>query len=149
MNWIHAQLMAVVIPLGLLAALGAALKALPGLLEAKASAALDKLFAQGDKADDAWIVATIQWAEAKYGAGSGKQKAAACVDKLMGLVPLQYRLFITPAVKDKAVALFQASFDRLEAVALKEAQEHGPDAPVAAPAAIPPAQDNPPSAPKA
>lgn len=125
MNFIQTHLLTIIIPLALGFGIGALLKWLPGLLEAKAIAALDYLFEHGDAADDAWLVATIKWAEAKYGAASGAQKAAAVVDKIVGLLPVQYRLFLSDKAKARAVELFQACFDRLEATALKEAAEHG------------------------
>jgi hypothetical protein len=107
---------------GIALALGVALKKLPDMLEAKVQAAIDKLFAMGDAADDEFLVAAIHWAESKYGAGSGAVKAQACVDKILGLLPVHYRLFVSKGSRDKAIALFQQSFDRLEAVA-KKAQE--------------------------
>ena len=137
--WIQAHLMTVFAPMALLLALGLAVKKIPAMLEEKAKAALDKLFAEGDAADDQWLCATIQWAESKYGAASGATKADAVVNKLIGLLPLQYRVFATIGVRAKAKELFQASFDRLEAAVLKEAEEHRP---VPAPAAVPqPAKD--------
>jgi hypothetical protein len=123
--FIQSHLLAIAVPLALLAGIGAAMKVLPTLLEAKAIATLDYLFAHGDAADDAFVVATIRWAEAKYGPASGAVKAAAVVDKIVGLLPVQYRLFLTDKARAKAVELFQACFDRLEATALKEAAEHG------------------------
>lgn len=123
-DFIQSHILAIGVPLALLAGIGAAMKVLPSLLEAKAIAALDYLFAHGDAADDAWLVATIRWAEAKYGPASGAAKATAVVDKIVGLLPVQYRLFLTDKARAKAVELFQACFDRLEATALKEASEH-------------------------
>lgn len=104
--------------LALTMALGVALKKIPALLEEKARAALDKLFTAGDAADDAFLIAAISWAEAKYGPGSGAVKADAVVRKIEALLPLQYRVFVTKKVRAKTIELFQASFDRLEAVAL-------------------------------
>ena len=129
MNFIQTHIFAIIIPLVLAAGIGALVKWLPGLLEAKAIAALDYLFAHGDAADDAWLVATIKWAEAKYGPASGAVKAAAVVDKIIGLLPVQYRMFMSDKAKAKAVELFQSCFDRLEATALKEAADHAPIAP--------------------
>ena len=126
--FIQSHILAIAVPLALLAGIGAAMKVLPCLLEAKAIAALDYLFAHGDAADDAWLCATIKWAEAKYGPASGAVKAAAVVDKIMALLPVQYRVFTSDKVKAKAVELFQACFDRLEATALKEAADHQPPA---------------------
>ena len=110
--------MSVGVSLVLLAVLGIAIKKIPSMLEEKATAALNKLFTAGDAADDVFIVAAINWAEAKYGAGTGAVKADYCVSKIIGLLPLQYRVFATAKVKAKAVELFQSSFDRLEKVAL-------------------------------
>jgi len=47
------------------------------------------------------------------------------VEKIINFLPLKYRLFATEAVIAKAKELFQASFDRLESVALKAIVEHG------------------------
>ena len=126
MNFIQSHLITILLPLALLAGLGALLKILPGLFEAKAMAALDYLFAHGDAADDAWLCATIKWADAKYGAASGAIKAAAVVNKIVALLPIQYRVFLSDRARARAVELFQACFDRLEATALKEAAEHAP-----------------------
>lgn len=124
MEYIQSHLLSIVVPLALVAGLGAALKALPKLLEAKALAALEYLFAKGDAADDAFIVAAMIWAEAKYGPATGAIKAQAVVAKITALLPVQYRLFLTDKAKAKAVELFQACFDRLEAVALGQISEH-------------------------
>jgi hypothetical protein len=124
-DWIQQHLIIAGITLGFLVVLGIALKAIPAMLEEKAMAALNFLFEKGDAADDEWLCATIKWAEAKYGAKSGAQKAAAVVDKIINLLPIQYRLFISGKVRAKAAELFQACFDRLEAAALAEMKEHG------------------------
>lgn len=102
----------------LLGVLAAAIKKIPAMLEEKAKTALGKLFAAGDAADDAWLIATVRWAEAKYGAGTGEQKAKAVVDKIIGLLPIKYKIFVTQKVRDRATILFQQSFDRIEKVAL-------------------------------
>lgn len=114
------------IGLAVLGGVGILAKNLPGLLESKASAALDDLFAKGDANDDALLVAMLTWAEQKYGPGTGAIKAKACVDKMVSMIPLRYRIFVTEKVKAKALLLVQASFDRLEAVVIKAAQEHKP-----------------------
>lgn len=106
-----------------IAVLGIAIKKIPAMIEEKARAAVDKLFAAGDAADDVFLIAAIKWAEAKYGPGSGKAKADAVVNKIIALLPVQYRLFVTAGVKAKITELFQASFDRLENVA-SEAQNN-------------------------
>jgi len=124
MEWIQQNLMLVAVPLGIVAALAAAIKFLPGYLENKAMAALEYLFEKGDAADDAWLCATIKWAEAKYGPRTGAMKAAAVTDKIIGLLPVQYRIFITGKVSARAVELFQQCFDRLEAAALAQADKH-------------------------
>lgn len=128
MEWIQTHLMLLTVPLALLAALGAVFKFLPGYLEAKALAALEYLFEKGDAADDLWLIATIRWAQAKYGPKSGATKAQAVVNKIIGLLPLRYRLFLTDKVKTRAVELFQSCFDRLETAALLEASKHEPPA---------------------
>ena len=125
MDWIQSHLLITFGPLGLIAALAAAVKYVPLMLEERATKALEHLFVAGDAADDAFLVAAIQYAEAKYGAGTGKQKAEAVVAKIMSLMPLQYRYLATDKVKAKAVELFQQSFDRLEAVALKAIKDNG------------------------
>lgn len=124
MEYIQSHLLSIVVPLGLVAVLGMVIKALPDMLEAKALAALEYLFAKGDAADDAFIVAAIVWAEAKYGPATGAVKAKAVVDKITALLPVQYRLFMSDKVKAKAVEMFQKCFDRLEAVALNQISEH-------------------------
>ena len=124
MEYIQTHLLSIIVPLGLVALLGMVIKALPDMLEAKALAALEYLFEKGDAADDRLIVAFIQWSEEKYGAGTGKIKAEAVVAKITALLPIQYRLFLTDKAKAKAVELFQACFDRLEAVALGQISEH-------------------------
>lgn len=111
-----------------LAVLGGLIKTLPALLEAKVTAALERLFNEGDAADDAWLVATIAWAEAKYGAGTGAAKAAAVVEKIINLLPLQYRFFVSAKARAKAVELFQRCFDRVEAAALAAAAKNTPAA---------------------
>jgi hypothetical protein len=113
------------IGVGLLAGLTWALKALPGLLEAKATAALDKMFALGDDNDDRLIIAMINWAERKYGPGTGSVKAAAVVDWMLSRLPLHYRVFATDKVRAKAVELLQKSFDCMEDTLNREAKEHG------------------------
>lgn len=126
MEWVQAHLVEWAAPAVMLAVLAYAVKTLPGLLERKALAALEYLFEKGDAADDAWLCATIAWAEAKYGPGTGAIKATAAVDKIMGLLPLQYRIFFTQKMINRAVELFQESFDRLAAAAAKKAAEHKP-----------------------
>lgn len=110
----------------LLGILAAAIKKVPAMLEENAKMALGKLFMAGDAADDAWLIATIKWAEAKYGAGTGEQKAKAVVDKIISLLPLKYRIFVTQKVRDRATILFQQSFDRLEKVALDSIAQNEP-----------------------
>lgn len=107
-----------------LMALAAAMKCIPAFLEKKAMDAIDYVFTNGDAADKEWFVATLKYAEAKYGPGTGAQKAKFVVDKIIGLLPMRWRLVATDAVKAKAYSLFQASFDKLEAVTLKEIEEH-------------------------
>ena len=119
LNIITDNIQAIGIGLALTVVLGIAIKKLPSLLEAKMEAALDRLFKEGDAADDAFIVAAINWAEVKYGPGSGGQKADAVVAKITALLPLPYKLYLTPKVRVKAVQLFQECFDRLEKVALE------------------------------
>lgn len=128
-TFLQSHLLSIVIPLALVTGIGAVIKVLPGLLEDKAMTALDYLFAKGDDHFNTWLIATIQFAEAEYGPATGAVKAAFVVDKIMGLLPIQYRVFMTDAVKDKAVALFQQSFDKLESTILKEAKDHAPIAP--------------------
>lgn len=123
-EFIQSHILAIGVPFILIVGIGAAMKVLPVMLETKAIAALDYLFLHGDAADDAWLVATIRWAEAKYGPNSGAVKATAVVDKIVGLLPVQYRLFLTDKARTRAVELFQTCFDRLESVAIKEAAEH-------------------------
>ena len=106
-NWLYGA--------GLVLILGLAIKKIPNMLERKVKAALDALFATGSPADKAWLVATCTWAEAKYGAGSGPAKAQAVVNKIISLLPAQYRLFVSDGAKAKAVELFQKSFDGFEA----------------------------------
>ena len=129
MEWIQSNLIATGAAMALAAGLGYALKNLPKYLEEKVSKAIDDLFAMGDEADDAFILAAMVWAEAKYGPGTGPAKAAAVVDKILSLLPLKYRAFVSKGNRDKAVALFQASFDRIESTLAKERQEHGADKP--------------------
>lgn len=119
MEWIQSNLIATGASMAIAAGLGYALKNLPKYLEEKVSKAIDDLFAMGDAADDAFLVAAIKWAEAKYGPGTGPAKAQAVVDKILGLLPVHYRLFVTDKSRLKAILLFQQSFDRLEAVAKK------------------------------
>jgi len=123
-NYIQTHIMQIGIPLAIVAGLGALLKILPSLLEKKAIAALDYLFEHGDAADDRWLCATIAWAEEKYGAGTGAIKAKAVVDKIVRFLPVQYRVFMSNMARSRAIELFQACFDRLEAVALKEVKNH-------------------------
>ena len=110
---------------GMLIVLGALIKSVPKLVEDKVKAALAALFASGDPADKAWMVATCVWAEAKYGPASGAAKAQAVVDKILGLLPLQYRLFVSDKSRENAVALFQQSFDRVMAAAHEAETKHG------------------------
>ena len=124
MEWIQNHLISIAAPLVVMAAMGAAIKFLPAYLEKKALAALEYLFEKGDAADDAWLCATIQWAEAKYGPKTGAIKAAAAVDKIIGLLPVQNRIIITKKVIERAVELFQQCFDRLESTALAQADKH-------------------------
>jgi uncharacterized membrane protein YbaN (DUF454 family) len=139
--FIQSHVLAIGIPLALVAGIGAALKVLPSLLEAKAMAALDFLFSKGDPAFDKWLCDTIQFAESEYGPATGAVKAAFVVDKVTSLLPIQYQVFMTAAVKAKAVALFQQSFDRLEATVLKEAKDHAPIIVPPAPPIVPPADN--------
>jgi hypothetical protein len=110
---------------GLALVMGLAAKKLPAMLEAKVKAALERLFERGDAADDAWLIATIVWAEAKLGPNAGAAKAALVVDRIIGLLPMQYRVFVTKGVREKAVTMFQASYDRVMAAAHKAEIEHG------------------------
>lgn len=123
-DWIQNNMVMAGVALGLSALLAYGMKNLPKLIEEKVSKAIDDLFAMGDAADQKWLLATIEWAEAKYGPGTGATKASAVVDKILALLPLKYKAFVSKANRDKAVALFQASFDRLEATLAKERQEH-------------------------
>ena len=109
--------------------LGWTAKKMPAYVEAKAIAALDALFAAGDDADVAFFIAAIRWAEAKYGPKSGKEKADAVVTKIIALLPMQYRIFVTRGLKDKAIEMFQETFDRLEKATLGEAVQHDPSKP--------------------
>ncbi len=124
--WIQAHLLSVVVPLALTAGLGMLIKKLPDYLAGKAEEALDKLFAKGDAADDELLCGLIKWAEKKYGTNSGAVKAEAVTNKILAMLPPQYAIFATVKVKAKIIEFFQTSFDRLESVALKEAQEHKP-----------------------
>ena len=124
MNWIQSHLIQLILPLVFMAIMGMLIKALPDILEKRISEALEKLFLMGDPNDDAWLVANIKWAEAKYGAGTGAVKAGAVVSKILSLLPIQYRLFVSDKMRAKAVELFQECFDRVESVALKESEEH-------------------------
>ena len=142
MAFIQAHILAVGVPLALVAGLGAALKALPTLLDGKVIAALDYLFTKGDAADDRLIAALISWADSKYGNASGAVKAAFVVDHITAMLPLQYRAFMSDKARAKAVELFQACFDRVEAAAIKEAKDHTPPLPAIIPP-VPPIVSNP------
>ena len=124
MNWIQSHLVTAGASLAILSLLGMLVKKLPSLLEAKAISALEYMFERGDAADDAWLIATIRWAEAKYGAGTGEAKARAVVGKIVALLPLKYRVFLSGKAYARAVELFQSCFDRLEGAAIKEAEAH-------------------------
>ncbi len=142
MTFLKMHLLSVVVPLVVMGGLGALLKSLPALLEKKAISALELLFKKGDAADDAFLIALIKWADAKYGPASGAKKASAVVDKIVVMLPIQYRAFMSPAVRIRAVQLFQECFDRIEAAALKEADGHSLPAdavPPVPPPAVPPA----------
>jgi hypothetical protein len=123
--FIQHNLISVGITAGIAMGLGVAIKALPKLLEAKVQAALEFLFNSGDAADKAWFIATCVWAEQKYGPGSGAVKAQVVVNKILGLLPLRYRYFISDASKAKAIELFQKSFDAIEAEVKAVAQKNG------------------------
>jgi hypothetical protein len=123
-NYIQTHIMQIGIPIAIVAGIGALIKVVPAYLESKAVAGLEYLFNKGDSVDDDWLIATIKWAEAKYGPGTGAVKAKAVVDKMVSLLPIAYRAFMSDKAKAKAVILFQSCFDRLEAVALKEAKDH-------------------------
>lgn len=124
MEWLKNNVMMMVVSFGSIAVMGMIIRALPDILEKRISDALDKLFLMGDPADDAWLVATIEWAEAKYGQGSGEIKANAVVTKIIGLLPIHYRLFVSDKMKAKAIEMFQKCFDRVEATFLKEVEQH-------------------------
>ena len=128
MEYIQTHLIMLVMPLGIMAVLGILAKNLPELLANKAAALIDKAFNAGDPADDELFCAAIVWVEKKYGSGSGAEKADKLTALLISMLPLQYRIFATQKVKDKVKEVFQKSFDRLEAVALKELKEHQPPA---------------------
>lgn len=124
MEWIQTHLLTAGASIAILAVLGMLIKRIPALLEGKAIAALEYMFEKGDAADDAWLLATIRWAEAKYGPGSGEVKAKAVVDKIVALLPLKYRVFLSGKAYARAVELFQSCFDRLEGAVKKEAEAH-------------------------
>ena len=122
LEFINHNLINIAVTAGVGLALGLALKSLPKLLETKVASALEALFQSGDPADKAWMVATCVWAEAKYGPASGAAKAQAVVDKILGLLPIQYRLFVSADARCKAIELFQKSFDGIEAEVKAAAQ---------------------------
>ena len=105
-NWI--------LGIGLTSALAYITKSLPLILEKDILEKLNWLFTNGDAADKIWLKATIDWAEAKYGPGTGAQKAMAVVNKIISLLPVQYRFFVNDKVKGEAVKLFQNTFDGIE-----------------------------------
>jgi hypothetical protein len=125
LEFINHNLINIAVTAGVGLALGLALKSLPKLLETKVASALEALFQSGDAADDKWMIATIVWAEAKLGPGTGAAKATLVVDKILGLLPLQYRLFVSDKSREQAVALFQQSFDRVMAAAHEAETKHG------------------------
>jgi len=125
LEFINHNLVNIAVTAGVGLAIGAALKALPQLLESRVRAALEALFKAGDPADDVWMVATITWAEAKLGPGTGAAKAALVVDKILGLLPVRYRLFVSAKSREEAVTLFQQSFDRVMAAAHEAETKHG------------------------
>ena len=124
MDWITNNIINIGITSGLFLLLGIAIKKLPGLIESKVQKAIEDMFQAGDAADDAFIVAAIKWAEYKYGPGTGETKAKACVGKIIDLLPVQYRVFVSEKSRNRAIELFQQSFDRLEAVAKKAIETH-------------------------
>lgn len=105
-------------------ALGWSIKKIPDILAAKAIELIEKAFAMGSPSDDKLFVAMLVWAEERFGPGSGAVKAAFLVDKVVALLPVQYRIFVTAKVRAKILELFQKSFDRLEAVFLAQIAEH-------------------------
>ena len=113
MEWIQNHLINIGMTSGIFLVLGILLKKLPDILETKIKTALDALFTQGDAADDAFIVASIKWAEAKLGPGTGAAKANLVVDKIIAMLPIQYRLFVSEKSRKRAIELFQLSFDRI------------------------------------
>lgn len=118
MEWLQSHVISIGLTSGIFLVLGIALKKIPTLLETKVQAAIDKLFDKGDAADDQFLIAAITWAEAKYGPGSGEVKAKFCVDKILSLLPIAYRPFVTEKSRLRAIQLFQESFDRLEKIAI-------------------------------
>lgn len=123
-DFIQSHLLLIGIPLILVSITGALAKIMPNILEQKVITAFHYMFEHGDAADDEWFLATIKWAETKYGPGTGSQKADAVVNKLISFLPIQYRLFVSENARKGAKQLFQVCFDRLEATALKEVEEH-------------------------
>ncbi len=116
------QFVGVIVVVG---ALVYAIKKVPDLLADKAVTFLEILFVRGGPAEDKLLVAHLVYAEEKFGPGSGAQKAKWLVDKGVMLIPLPYRLVASnPRVRAKAEELFQAMFDRLEAVFLAQIKEH-------------------------
>lgn len=111
------------IGLAILGILGLALKKIPSMIESKVISALDKMFEKGGPAEDKLLVALIDYAEFRYGPGSGAVKAKYCVDKIMAMLPLTYRVFATQNVQDRAQQLLQACFDKTMDSVAKAAME--------------------------
>lgn len=106
-------------------ALGWSIKKIPDLLAAKAIEYISLLFEKGGPAEDKLLVAHLVYAEEKFGPGTGAQKAAYLVEKIISLIPLPYRVIASsPKVRTKAQELLQTSFDRLENVFLAQIAAH-------------------------
>lgn len=119
----------------ILAAIAAVIKWLPAWVDTKLATGIDAIFGALGPDEDWLFVQFLIYLERKYGKYANADKAREAVDKLLTLLPVQYRVFAGEKVRAKLYELVTKIFESAKARIEKEAQEH------AAPPVVPKPSD--------
>jgi len=111
------------------------IKYVPAFLDGALAKGIDAMFEKLGPDEDWLFVQFLIYLERKYGKYANADKAREAVDKLLTLLPVQYRVFAGEKVRAKLYELVTKIFESAKARIEKEAQEH------AAPPVVPKPSD--------
>ena len=117
-SWLQGQALNIGLGLGITFALGWGIKKLPDIMSKWLSDKIDKALSAGDDIDDDLVLHICEWAERKIArefpnGQSGKLKYKMVADKLIAMLPLSIRPFVS-SKNEKIAEVIEANVERLK-----------------------------------